>query len=67
MKVPLILFMTSFYTFLIDKVTSYEIGRFKKKSQWRSQNIRTLSEGGFKSEEAGGFLHCHDKYSKSLS
>ena len=24
-------------------------------------------KGGFKSEEAGGFLHCQDKYSKSLS
>ena len=23
-------------------------------------------EGGFKSEETGGFLHCQNKYSKSL-
>ena len=26
-----------------------------------------LLEGGFKSEEAGGFLQCPDKYSKSIS
>ena len=24
-------------------------------------------KGGFKSEETGGFLHCQNKYSKSLS
>ena len=23
-------------------------------------------KGGFKSEETGGFLHCQNKYSKSL-
>ena len=26
-----------------------------------------LTKGGFKSEETGGFLHCQNKYSKSLS
>ena len=26
-----------------------------------------MSQGGFKSEETGGFLHCQNKYFKSLS
>ena len=30
-------------------------------------HLKIRPKGGFKSEEAGGFLHCQDKYSKLLS
>ena len=29
--------------------------------------IKLATEGGFISEDTGGFLHCQNKYSKSLS
>ena len=35
-----------------------------KKTDWFCQGT---ANGGFKSEETGGFLHCQNKYSKSLS
>ena len=34
-----------------------------KKTDWFCQGT---ANGGFKSEETGGFLHCQNKYSKSL-
>ena len=34
----------------------------------KSQEVpKVMAKGAFKSEETGGFFHCQDKYSKSLS
>ena len=35
--------------------------------QEKNRPLISVVKGGFRSEEAGGLLHCQDKYSKSLS
>ena len=32
-----------------------------------NENLGNVTKGGLKSEDTGDFLHCQDKYSKSLS
>ena len=43
-------------------------GWFLKKQLFKKSMLGPSgAKGGFKSEETGGFFHCQNKYSKSLS